>query len=133
MPENGLNILLVEDEDVVRDVTEQGLKRLGYHVITAKDAAAAQSIYAQCSKRIDLLLTDVIMPVMNGARLARALTAERPDLPVLFMSGYTDDALMKCGFSDESMNLISKPFTFDQLNKRVREALDRRVGRDVVD
>ncbi len=119
------NILLVEDEDAVRDITAQGLERLGYHVISARDAVAAKQICAAHSNPIDVLLTDVIMPDTNGPRLARALKSARPEMRVLFMSGYTDDSLMECGFSMDSVDLINKPFTFDQLHRKLRHVLDK--------
>lgn len=132
-PEAGSeSILLVEDEDAVRDITAQGLQRLGYHVICAKNAGAAKQICAQHDTSIDVLLTDVIMPDMNGPQLARALKTVRPEMRVLFMSGYTHDSLMECGFSTESVDLINKPFTFDQLHRKLREVLDRDAAPNMV-
>jgi PAS domain S-box-containing protein len=125
-PETGSEtILLVEDEDVIRALARRILSRNGYHVLEASDAAAALERYAENDGRIDLLLTDVVMPEMDGAQLAEHLRHQHPDLPVLFMSGYTDDVLSQRGLHEENEELLSKPFTPTSLACRVRNVLDR--------
>src|SRR5262249_11323608 len=110
-------------EAVVRDITSEGLKRRGYHVLSAPDEGRALEICASAAP-IHLLLADVIMPGVNGPQLAQSLKAFQPQMQVLFMSGYTDEALEGCGFSSDSVALINKPFTFNQLHRKVREILD---------
>lgn len=117
-------ILVVEDETFVREITSEGLKRCGYNVLSASDERAAAEICTTSASPIHLLLADVIMPYVNGPQLARSLKRMQPQMQVLFMSGYNDDALDGCGFADDSMRLINKPFTFDQLHRKVREILD---------
>ena len=120
-------ILLVEDEEQVRTVARSVLKRSGYRVIEMRGAAEAL-LYAQGhSHPIDLLLTDVVMPQMSGPELARRLSALRPGLRVLCMSGYTDDSIVRHGVLQAEIELLQKPFTSDSLTQRVREVLD---GRD---
>jgi two-component system cell cycle sensor histidine kinase/response regulator CckA len=117
-------ILVVEDEAVVREITSEGLKRRGYCVLSASDESMAEQICAASTSRIHLLLADVIMPGVNGPQLAKSLKALQPEMQVLFMSGYTDETLASCGFSSESVPLINKPFTFNQLHRKVRQILD---------
>jgi two-component system cell cycle sensor histidine kinase/response regulator CckA len=117
-------ILVVEDETFVRQITSEGLKRCGYRVLSASDEQAAAEICSASPSSIHLLLADVIMPRINGPELARSLKRIQPQMQVLFMSGYSDDALAGCDFTDEPLRLINKPFTFDQLHRRVREILD---------
>jgi CheY-like chemotaxis protein len=115
-------ILLVEE--MLRKLARQTLKGHGYEIVEASNGGEAIALSAQHEGAIHLLLTDVIMPGMNGRELAMRLDETRPSLRVLFMSGYTDDAIVHRGVLDESANFIQKPFMPDGLARRVREVLD---------
>jgi PAS domain S-box-containing protein len=117
-------ILLVEDEDIVRDLAKTVLERQGYTVIVAPDGSKAFNEYMGHSGTIDLLLTDVIMPKMNGKELHDKLLKIKPDLKALFMSGYTEDAIAHHGVLKKGMHFVQKPFTIQVLAKAVRKALD---------
>jgi two-component system cell cycle sensor histidine kinase/response regulator CckA len=116
-------VLLVEDEEQVRVLASHLLRRLGYTVLEARRAGDALAIAADHVGDIDLLLTDVIMPEMGGRVLAERVQAERPEIRVLFMSGYTDDAIVHHGVLDAGMKFLQKPLTPDSLARRVREVL----------
>jgi len=118
-------ILVVEDEAPVRAVTRQLLERNGYTVLEAPDGAAALALVdgAAGSRHIDLLLTDVIMPGMSGRELADKLKARRPNVRVLFMSGYTDDAVVRHGMLEPGLAYLEKPFRPPMLLKKVRGVL----------
>jgi CheY-like chemotaxis protein len=118
-------ILLVEDEEMLRKLARQTLKGQGYQILEAANGDEAIALAAQHEGAIHLLLTDVIMPGMNGRDAATRLLETRPSLRVLFMSGYTDDAIVHQGVLDESANFIQKPFAPDGLARRVREVLDQ--------
>jgi len=118
-------ILLAEDEDSVRAVTTAALERHGYRVLAASDGDAAIAIADAYPGRIDLLLTDMVMPGKGGRELADALREMRPGVQVIFASGYTDDeALLGDARADERL-FLQKPFTGAELVQRVRQALDR--------
>ncbi|MBC7901395.1 MAG: PAS domain S-box protein [Saprospiraceae bacterium] len=117
-------ILLVEDEEVVRNLSRQILERCGFKVIEAENGIAALAMYERDNPKIDMLLTDVVMPEMGGRQLAEELQRKMPDLRVLFTSGYTDDAIVRHGILDTGANFIQKPFTPDDLARKVRELLD---------
>jgi signal transduction histidine kinase/ActR/RegA family two-component response regulator len=117
-------VLLVEDDPTVRAVTGRILREQGYTVLEAGSAAEARTV-AAAAGRIDLLLTDVVMPGGSGRELAEALTRTRRDLPVVFMSGYTADVILRQGIVQEKVTLLSKPFTADALADTLRKALDR--------
>ena len=119
-------ILLVEDEDAVRDLTRRCLEARGYRVLQASSAEDAERVVATHPARLDLLLTDVVMPGASGPDLARRLQAERPDLNVLFVSGYTDDSMAAHRVLDPGASFLQKPFTPDTLARKVREVLDAR-------
>jgi CheY-like chemotaxis protein len=121
-------ILVVEDEDQVRSVACGILKRLGYRVIEAGAPADAISLCATFPDPIHLLLSDVVMPQMNGPELARRLTEVRPDMKVLCMSGYTDDAVVRHGVLGSDVPYLQKPLTPKLVGRRVREVLDTPVG-----
>ncbi|MCC6159997.1 MAG: PocR ligand-binding domain-containing protein [Deltaproteobacteria bacterium] len=120
------SILLVEDEDPVRTLARKFLERLGYRVVDFRRPADALEWVRVGEGRFDLLLTDVIMPEMNGRQLHDALSALRPDLPVLFMSGYTGDTIARHGVLEEGTDFLQKPFTLDQLAHALRDALAAR-------
>jgi len=117
-------ILVVEDEEVLREVARRALGAAGYEVLTAADADGALRLGAQYAGDIQLLLTDVMLPGMNGVRLARELRETRPAVKVLYMSGYTDDAITRQGPLDAETQFLSKPFTALGLTWKVREVLD---------
>jgi CheY-like chemotaxis protein len=118
-------ILLVEDEDMVRDLARHVLIRAGYTVLEARHGAQAIEIYKQRANRIDLLLTDVVLPDgMSGREVAKRLADLSPDIKVLYMSGYTDDALIQHGMLVPSLAFLQKPFTPHNLLRKVRKVLD---------
>jgi CheY-like chemotaxis protein len=116
-------ILVVEDDADVRDFICGTLEELKYTVLQAHDAASALQVLERESK-IDLLLTDVILPGPNGRELANAVLAQRPGLKVLFMTGYSRNAIVHQGRLDEGVQLIQKPLTQDSLAAKVRAVLD---------
>jgi PAS domain S-box-containing protein len=117
-------ILVVEDDDELRQYAKGVLEELGYHVMSAGSGAAALEAL-NGSHQIDLLLTDVVMPGgMNGRQLADKAVSHRPDLRVLYMTGYTRNAILHQGRLDRGTNLISKPFSFEELASKVRQVLD---------
>ena len=117
-------ILLVEDEEMLRKLARQTLAGYGYRILEAEDGDEATVLSAQHEGAIQLLLTDVIMPGMNGRELANRLLETRPTLRVLFMSGYTDDAIVHQHALESSANFIQKPFSPDSLAQKVRKVLD---------
>ncbi|MCC6527090.1 MAG: response regulator [Polyangiaceae bacterium] len=121
-------ILLAEDDDQVRTVAEGILRRAGYRVIATTSPAAALAVCADQAVSFDLLLTDVVMPKMSGRELAERIGIERPGIRVLFMSGYTDDAVLRHGVLEAGVAFIQKPLTPAALGRKVREVLD--LGRD---
>jgi len=124
-PEAGGNelVLVVEDEPAMREVTRRILARNGYHVITAADGYEAIDAAAKCPDHIDLLLTDVVMPGMQGKEVADRLSGSQPDIGVLFMSGYTQGILGAQGILEPGINLIEKPFNEASLLKKLHEIL----------
>jgi two-component system, cell cycle sensor histidine kinase and response regulator CckA len=116
-------VLLVEDEQSLRKLTRNTLIELGHSVLEASDAFQALEIAKQPGVIIDLLLTDVVMPGMSGRALADKLTASRPDLRVLYMSGYTDGAVATHGVLESGISILRKPFTRSELTERVDEML----------
>jgi two-component system cell cycle sensor histidine kinase/response regulator CckA len=122
-------ILLVEDQDEVRRVAQEILIRHGYHVIAAQNAGEALLSCERHPRTIHLLLTDVVMPQMSGRELAVRLETIRPDMKVLYMSGYTDNAVVHHGILDSGIAYVQKPLVPDMLARRVREVLDSGVLR----
>jgi two-component system cell cycle sensor histidine kinase/response regulator CckA len=118
-------ILLVEDEEVVRNLARQALEMYGYHVLQAGSGKAAISICERHAEPIQLLITDVVMPGMSGRELAEYLSPLRREMKVLYMSGYTDDAIVHQGVLGKETNFIQKPFSLDDLARKVREVLDK--------
>jgi two-component system, cell cycle sensor histidine kinase and response regulator CckA len=119
-------LLLVEDDPGIRKVARRILEMQAYTVLVAGTPGEALEIAAQYEGRIDLLLTDVVLPGQTGPRLAEILLRERPGLPVLYMSGYTDDAIVRNGQLSPDTEFLAKPFTPDTLHRRVRQILDQR-------
>ena len=118
-------VLVAEDAGGVRTVARQVLKRHGYVVLTAADGQSALELAAEQEGPIHLLVTDVIMPEMSGRQLADRLRELRPSLKVLFVSGYTDDAVVRHGILEPGIAFLQKPFTPESLARRVREVLDK--------
>jgi two-component system cell cycle sensor histidine kinase/response regulator CckA len=121
-------VLLVEDELQVRNLTERLLTMAGYKVLAASSADEALALMADHDGKIDLLLTDVVMPVMSGRQLAKNLCGQRPGLRVLYMSGYADDIIDKHGVLEPGISFLAKPFSPEQLFGKIREALDNLTG-----
>ncbi len=117
-------ILLVEDEEVVREMAMEILQECGYQVLQAEDGLEALRLARQHTGEIHLMLTDVVMPKMSGRELADQITHSRPHLKVLYMSGYTDDAIVHHGVLDEGTAFLGKPFSMHALALKVREMLD---------
>ena len=124
IPTGSETVLLVEDEDVVRGLAVKILEAAGYKVLEARRGEEAIKLCSETSKPIDLLLTDVVMPEISGKEVADRLNELRPDLKVLYMSGYTDEAIVHHGVLDSSVQFIQKPFTPAALARKVREVLD---------
>jgi two-component system cell cycle sensor histidine kinase/response regulator CckA len=120
-------ILLVEDQDEVRRVAQEILMRHGYHVLAAQNAGEALLTCERHPRTIHLLLTDVIMPQMNGRELAERLAKVRPEMKVLYMSGYTDRAVINHGILDSGIAYVQKPLVPELLARRVREVIDTPV------
>jgi two-component system, cell cycle sensor histidine kinase and response regulator CckA len=117
-------ILLVEDEQSLRKLTHKILKKVGYAVLEAEDGSNALEIAEQYKSKIDLLLTDVIMPGMNGRLLAEKLSAARPDMKILYMSGYAEGEIARHGFLEPSVQVLRKPFTGEELTQRVQQVMN---------
>jgi len=117
-------LLLVEDEDTVRRVGVRTLTAKGYTVIEARDGMDALTKVSKLGKPVDLLLTDVVMPRMDGRTLSEAVLKGSPSTRVIYMSGYTDDAVVRHGVQRAEVHFLQKPYTMDALLKKVRLALD---------
>jgi DNA-binding response OmpR family regulator len=117
-------ILLVEDESSVRELVANILKDHGYHVLEAQDGVDGVQVSGEYGGPIHLLLTDVVMPKMNGKKLAERLRSQRPELRVLYLSGYTDPAILRGGVLEPSMNFVPKPVSEGCLTHMVRAVLD---------
>jgi CheY-like chemotaxis protein len=117
-------VLLVEDRDDVRTYASEALKELGYTVVTAGGGSEALR-RLQDGLRPDLLLTDIVMPELNGRQLADSALKILPSLKVLYMTGYTRNAVVHNGMLDPGTNFIQKPFTIDQLGAKVRTVIDK--------
>ena len=119
-------LLLVEDEESVRSLAKEVLQKSGYSVLEARDGTEAVRLCSNPALPIDLLLTDVVMPVMSGREVAERVLRLRPGIKVLYMSGYTDSAVFHHGVQRSETELLEKPFTPDDLSRKVREVLDGR-------
>jgi CheY-like chemotaxis protein len=123
-PRGSETILLVEDEEPLRKLVRHSLESSGYTIIEARHSAHALDVIERGGVSIHLLMTDVIMPGLSGRELAERVAALRPQIKVLYMSGYTDDAVVRHGVLEESMAFLQKPFTGEALLRRVRAVLD---------
>ena len=117
-------ILLVEDDPMLRPLAKGLLEKLGYTVIDAENTATALEAARQHAGPIHLLLADVVMPGASGRELARELEKTRPATKVLYVSGYTDDAIVHHGMLEPGLNFLQKPFTPAALARKVRDVLD---------
>jgi CheY-like chemotaxis protein len=118
-------VLLVEDENAVRILAHRILERAGYRVLDARHGADALLLWRQHADQIDVVVTDLVMPEMGGRALADALHATNPALPIVFMSGYSDDEMTRRGFADAQVAFLAKPFSAESLIGAVRDALVR--------
>jgi len=121
---SGENIVLAEDEKPLRDLVTRHLSNIGYTVNSARDANECLEICAGRDRAPDLLITDVVMPGMSGSALADGLRVRFPELKVLYLSGYSDEALLRRGILPEGTYFVQKPFTLNALAHKVREILD---------
>jgi CheY-like chemotaxis protein len=126
-------VLLAEDDASVRVVMAQALEEKGYQVLSASDGPMALEVAHGHRARVHLLVTDLVMPGMTGRELATALLGERPDLRVIYMSGYADDAVVRHGVLEEGVNYLQKPFGPIDLARKVREVLDAAPGKSSAD
>ncbi len=124
LPTNAETILVVEDEEVVRQLVCAVLKDAGYVVLCAGTPSAALKLAGTHSGPIDLLVTDVVMPEMHGPAIARLLTDSRPELKVLYISGYSENDISDQGVVDPGLDVLQKPFTHQSLVRKIRELLD---------
>jgi CheY-like chemotaxis protein len=125
LPRGSETILIVEDEEEVRKVAVRILKRQGYTVLDTPDGEGALMTCEKRKEPLHLILTDVVMPGMSGRQLVERCRQIRQDFKVLYMSGYTDNAIVHHGVLVEGVNYIQKPFTVDALARKVREVLDK--------
>jgi CheY-like chemotaxis protein len=124
LPRGSATILVVEDDAAVREIAVAILSELGYRVLEAADGEEGLRTFATQASQVDLLLTDVVLPGgLRGRELADRVQAVRPEVKALFMSGYTENAIVHQGRLDEGVQLISKPFTRGQLARRVAEVI----------
>jgi two-component system sensor histidine kinase EvgS len=121
---NQETILVVEDEPMILKLTEKILEKMNYKILTAETTDLALDIVAKHSNKISLLITDVVMPKMNGKQLADKILAQNPDIKVLFMSGYTADVIVEHGVVAEEIQFIQKPFSKNDLAAKIHEILN---------
>ena len=117
-------VLLVEDDPAVRSLSREILEMSGYLVLEAADGTEALRIGAQHSGRIELAITDVVMPHMGGRHVVEKLRSLRPETRILYMSGYTDDTVLRHGVAKAEAAFLQKPFTADALTRKVQEVLE---------
>lgn len=132
MPRGTETIMVVDDEPYIRRLVEATLAPLGYTIIEAANGQEALQISTICRDHIHLLLTDIVMPGMNGTQLAKLLSAVRPEMKVMYMSGYTDDAITHRGLLEAGGIFIQKPLSPHRLAGKIREVLDKKAGSETV-
>jgi two-component system cell cycle sensor histidine kinase/response regulator CckA len=116
-------VLLVEDEDAVRTFAARALRNKGYTVLEANSGERALELAGDGDKKIDLLVSDVVMPVVDGPTLARLIRVSRPDLKIIFISGYAEDAFRRYPDTPLDINFLAKPFSLSQLAGKVKDVL----------
>src|SRR6266496_3520116 len=121
-------VLIVEDEEQLRDLAPQILEVNGYSVVTAANGAEGLRLFEDFPGRFDLVITDVVMPVMSGAELAEQITLLQPQAKVLYMSGYTNDSMVRHGVLEHQVSFLQKPFSPASLARKVREVLDSKLN-----
>jgi DNA-binding NtrC family response regulator len=124
VPRGSATILLVEDDEMVRNLVRETLERQGYKMIDAADPLEARRIADHHKGAIQLLITDVVMPRLNGKDLALQVSQRRPDIKVLYMSGYTDSAIVNSGILQKEVAFLQKPFTPAALIEKVHDVLE---------
>ncbi len=122
--EGSETVLIVEDEAAVRAIASYSLQKIGYRVLTASDADEALRIAESVGGQVNLLATDVVLPDRSGRDLAVELLARFPRLRVLFLSGYTDDEVLKYGIEQSAVAFLQKPYTPEMLAQKIRGILD---------
>jgi CheY-like chemotaxis protein len=122
--EAGEVVLLIEDETAVRELVVDVLEELGYRAVQAADGPSGLKLL-QSGMRLDLLVTDIGLPGLNGRQVADAARQKRPDLKVLFMTGYAENATIANGFLEPGMEMITKPFAVEALATRIRDMIER--------
>jgi CheY-like chemotaxis protein len=127
-PRGSETVLLAEDEDGIRRVGARILSELGYTVLAARNGEEAIELAAKHDGSIDILVSDVVMPEMNGLELWDRLRMGRPAIPALFMSGWASEAVVRHGILDGQVPFLQKPFSSQQLGLKIREILDARNG-----
>jgi CheY-like chemotaxis protein len=120
---SGQTVLLVEDDDSVRALTQRLLGQLGYRVIVARDGGEALARWQEAGGDVSLLLSDVVMPGMSGPELVEMLRNDRPDLPIVLMSGYSGDRISRPMKEDQRLRRLDKPFTMRELAERLADVL----------
>jgi two-component system cell cycle sensor histidine kinase/response regulator CckA len=123
LPRGTETVLLVEDEEGVRELAKEYLESCGYKVLVAQNGQAAIDLVSKHSGPIDLIMTDIVMPGLNGSDLSKKVKSLRPDIRVVYMSGYTDQAIIHHGILSSDVLLLQKPFTMSTLAHKLREAL----------
>ena len=127
MTDTAATILAVDDDGSVLGLLGDILRQAGYRVLLANGGWSAIQAYEKSEERVHLLLTDVIMPKLSGPELAKWLLARRPEVKVLYMSGYTDDKLREVSVSDSGIALLQKPFRREDLMRKLKELLARKT------
>jgi CheY-like chemotaxis protein len=125
-------VLVVEDEPMVRAISVESLEMLGYRVLQASNGEEALEVARAHAGTIDLVVSDVVMPVMGGPALVQRLRIERPNIKVLFVSGYTDDAIVRQGVLEPGVEFLQKPFALAALARRLREILGGGDGQNLL-
>jgi len=125
LPRGNETVLLVEDEEMVRNLSREILQMNGYRVLSAANGEEACDVCERYGGQIDLVVTDVVMPLMSGREVVEKISQKRPEMRVLYMSGYTDDAIVRHGVLDAGVPFLQKPFTPDSLARKVRELIER--------